>query len=151
MTYLIDTCVLSELMRQTPNRQVLDWFDTVEESSIFVSLFSVGELRRGILRLPVSKRREALSAALDEFVLRPFAGRFVSWNLQASEIWARIYAGGEAAGRCPSLQDSIIAATALSHGMAMVTRNVADFQFAGLTVINPFEKNSFYTAQEGEK
>jgi len=121
-----------------PERKVVEWFDAVPVSSLYVSLFSVGEIRRGILRLPVSSRREGLSKALEEYVLRPFADRFVSWNLRSAELWAKLYADGESCGRSPSLPDSIIAATALSHGMTMVTRNVSDFQFEGLEVVNPF-------------
>jgi len=140
VSYLIDTCILSELMRPHPDRRVLAWFDSVPVSSLYVSFFSVGEIRHGILRLPVSKRRDLLDQSLNEFVLRPFADRFVSWDLSTAETWAKIYAAGEASGRCPSLQDSIIAATALAHVMTMVTRNVDDFKFEGLSVINPFEE-----------
>jgi len=140
VNYLIDTCVLSELMRPQPDRRVLAWFDSVPVSSLHVSFFSVGEIRHGILRLPVSKRRDVLAQSLDSFVLRPFADRFVAWDLSTAEAWAKIYADGESAGRCPSLQDSIIAATALTHGMTMVTRNVDDFRFEGLAVVNPFEE-----------
>jgi len=140
VTYLIDTCILSELMRPQPNQRVLGWFDSVPMSSLYVSFFSVGEIRYGILRLPASRRRDMLSQSLDELVLRPFADRFISWDLQTAEAWAKLYAVGNSAGRCPSLQDSIIAATALAHDMTMVTRNVDDFQFEGLSVINPFEE-----------
>jgi len=126
-------------MRPCPDRRVLAWFDSVPVSSLYVSFFTVGEIRHGILRLPASKRRDLLAQSLDEFVLRPFADRFIAWDLSTAETWAKIYADGEAIGRCPSLQDSIIAATALSHGMTMVTRNEEDFQFDGLSIVNPFE------------
>jgi len=61
MKYLIDTCILSELMRPVPDQRVLAWFDSVADSSLFVSLFSLGEIRRGILRLPASRRRDELA------------------------------------------------------------------------------------------
>ena len=138
MKHLIDTCVLSELMRPTPNQSVLDWFDSVPDSSLFVSLFSIGEIRRGILRLPLSRRRDELTDLFDNRLVPLFSTKFVTWNRESAEIWAKIYAHGESIGRSPSLLDSMIAATALSHGMAEVTRNVGDFPFEGLQVINPF-------------
>jgi len=139
MKYLIDTCILSELMKPVPDPRVLAWFDSVADSSLFVSLFSLGEVRRGILRLPASRRRDELARILDEQLIPLFSAKFVAWNRMSAEIWAKIYAQCESSGRCPALIDSMIAATALSHGMTMVTRNVSDFQFEGLQVVNPFE------------
>ena len=139
MKYLIDTCILSELMRIKQDPKVLAWFDSVPDSSLFVSLFSIGEIRRGILRLPPSHRRDELTQAFDSQLLPLFSDKLVAWNRKAAEVWAEIYTHGEEVGRCPSLLDSMIGATALAHGMAMVTRNVRDFQFEGLKVINPFD------------
>ena len=139
MKYLIDTCILSELMRIKQDPKVLAWFDSVPDSSLFVSLFSIGEIRRGILRLPPSHRRDELTQAFDSQLLPLFSDKLVAWNRKAAEVWAEIYTHGEEVGRCPSLLDSMIGATALAHGMAMVTRNVRDFQFEGLKVITPFD------------
>ena len=138
MKYLVDTCVLSELMRPMPDSNVLAWFDSVPDSSLFVSLFSIGEIHRGILRLPSSHRRAELTCVFDGQLMPLLENKFVTWNRKSAEVWAKIYAHGEEIGRCPSLIDSMIAATALSQNMAVVTRNISDFQFEGLQVVNPF-------------
>jgi len=140
MKYLLDTCVLSELMKPVPNGNVVRWLSCLSPEDVYISVFTIAEIRRGIARMVPSQRRDKLGCLFDDEIMPRYRQQIVTWNVTSAETWARIFAESEREGRRPSVFDSQIAATALSHGMTMVTRNVGDFQFEGLSVINPFEE-----------
>jgi len=139
MKYLLDTCVLSELMKPAPDGAVVRWLSSLAPEDVYISVFTVAEISRGIMRMVSSRRRDELVCLFEEEIVPKYRRQIVTWDVRAAEIWAKIFTDGERTGRKPSIFDSQIAATALAHGMTMVTRNVDDFQFEGLAVINPFE------------
>ncbi len=137
MSYLLDTNVLSELRRKTPDASVVEWFSRRPASTLFLSVLTLGELRKGIEGLANAERRMALADWLETDLPGFFAGRIFPVDAQVADRWGRLVA---AAGRPLPAIDSLLAATAVQHGLSMVTRNSRDFVGLdlGLDVINPW-------------
>jgi toxin FitB len=127
--------VLSELRRKQPDAQVVHWVESRPARVLYLSVLSVGEIRRGVETLAESQRRAALLDWLEVDLPAFFAGRLLAVDLAVAERWGRLLAEG--VRPFPAI-DSLLAATALQHGLIMVTRNVRDFAFQGLDVIDPW-------------
>lgn len=136
MSYLIDTNVLSELRRKTPDPHVLRWMSQRPASTLHLSVLTLGELRKGIATLPDGDRKSRLLDWLEVELVAFFSGRVLAIDAATADLWGRLMAH---AGRPLPAIDSLLAATALRHGLTLVTRNVRDFQHPSLTVINPWE------------
>lgn len=134
MKYLVDANVLSEPTRASPNAKVVDWLRR-NERQIVVDPITLGEVRYGILLLPKGRRRTGLEAWFEEGVRRM---RCLPWDAKAGLRWAELIASLRSSGRSMPIKDSLIAATALTHGLAVVTRNAADFANAGVRTVDPF-------------
>ena len=135
MSYLLDSNVLSELRRKTPDAAVLEWFARRPASTLYLSVLTFGELRKGIEGVPDAKRRMALTDWLETDLPAFFAGRILPVDAQVADRWGRLLS---AAGRPLPAIDSLLAASAAQHGLSMVTRNSRDFADLGLDVINPW-------------
>lgn len=138
MKYLLDTCLLSELVRPAPQQAVRDWMQDRASSDLFVCAVTLGELERGVVRLQPSRRRDELTAWLAS-VQAGFGQRCLPFTRETASYWARLCAKAEAAGKPMAAFDSLIAATALEHGLALVTRNVSDFVSAPVVLVNPWD------------
>lgn len=137
--FLLDTNVVSELMRPTPAPRVLDWFAGRVAGDLFLSAVSEAEMRAGAAYLPTGRRREALVAAIDAMVAEDFRERLLPFDSAAAKSYAVIAAARRAAGQPIAEADCQIAAIALARGAAVATRNVADFRGCGVEIINPWE------------
>lgn len=135
MSYLIDTNVLSELRRKLPHPGLSAWFAQRPASSLYLSVLTLGELRKGIDGLNDEDRKLALSDWLHTDLSVFFLGRVLSIDEQVADRWGQLVA---AAGRPLPAIDSLLAATALVHGLTVVTRNAKDFEGLGMAVINPW-------------
>lgn len=135
MTYLADANVLSEPTRPSPEARVVDWLRR-HEAEIAVDPIVLGEIRFGIHLLPAGKRRQRLERWFDEGVARI---QCLPWESDTGLRWARLLADLRAAGKSMPVKDSMIAATALRHGLTMVTRNRRDFEHAKVRIVNPFD------------
>lgn len=135
MGYLIDTNVLSETIRPTPNQLVMNWFRNIPSDSLYISVITIGEVRKGIERLAHSQKKEKILAWLEHALPEWFEGRMLSIDFDVADRWG--YLLGNTAQNLPAI-DSLIAATALTHNLKLVTRNVSDFAVPGLEVINPW-------------
>ncbi len=135
MSYLLDTKVLSELRRKTPDAGVLEWFSGRPASTLYLSVLTLGELRKGIEGVADARRRMALTDWLETDLPAFFAGRVLGVDKQVADHWGRMLA---AAGRPLPAIDSLLGATAAQHGLSMVTRNEQDFAGLSLDVINPW-------------
>jgi predicted nucleic acid-binding protein len=135
VNYLLDTNVVSELRKKIPDPHVLAWFEQAEDERLYFSVLSVGEIRRGIERLDAPDRKRALAKWLEEELLPWFGNRLLPVSLPVAECWGKLLA--QAGRPLPSI-DSLLAATALEHGLTLVTRNVQDFDLPGLKVENPW-------------
>lgn len=138
MNYLLDTNVVSEWTRPQPNRGVLQFLDEQDEDTLFLSVVTFAELRRGVERLPDGQRRRRLDAWLRDDLASRFAGRVLGIDEAVADAWGRIVAGAEHAGQQIGAMDAWIAAIAQTGGLALVTRNVADFAGALNDVVNPW-------------
>ena len=135
MTFLVDANVLSEATRPEPHPGVLEWL-TRHEREIAVDPIILGEIRFGIFLLPAGKRRTSLERWFQGGVERIHC---LTWEAATGLRWARLLADLRADGRSMPVKDSLIAATALVHGLTVVTRNRRDFEPAGVEIVNPFE------------
>ena len=137
MSYLLDTCVVSELSRPRPNPGVVAWMSEADVASLHLSAITIGEVRRGALRLPIGKRRTSLSA-WSERLRQSFSGHVLPIDESVALRWAEIAARAEQSGRPGSFADGLIAATALDRGLTLVTRNMTDFDPFGVSLLNPW-------------
>jgi hypothetical protein len=136
LTYLADTNVVSELARATPAASVLRWLNEAQYQSIHMSVLSLGELRKGVERLPDGSRKEQLRRWLEDHIQLWFGNRILPVSAGVADRWGRLMA--EQRRTLPTI-DSLLAATALHHDLRLVTRNTADFNYPGLAVVNPWE------------
>jgi predicted nucleic acid-binding protein len=136
---LIDTNVVSELMRPAPAPAVLAWFADRNAADLFLSAVSEAELRAGAAYLPAGRRREGLVAAIDAMVAEDFGGRVLPFDSAATKSYAVIAAARRAIGQPISEADCQIAAIAHAHGAVVATRNVADFRGCGVEIIDPWK------------
>ena len=135
MTFLVDANVLSEAMKGSPSPKVLAWLKR-QEREIAVDPIILGEIRFGIHLLPAGKRRRSLEAWFDQGVSKLLC---LSWDAATGLRWARLLADLRASGQSMPIKDSMIAATALMHGLTMATHNKRDFRKAGAKVLDPFD------------
>jgi len=138
MSYLIDTCCISELVKKKPNPNVVKWFADQDELSMFLSVITFGELRKGIEKLSDSKKKQELNRWVKEDLKHRFKNRTLNINLEESNKWGKILATAEKNGKPLPAIDSLIAATAQVHDLSVVTRNTKDMEGSGVKIINPW-------------
>jgi toxin FitB len=139
MKYLLDTCVISELVVKKPNPGVLKWIDSIDPDSAYLSVITIGEIKKGIERLPDSQRRTNLHAWLTEDLLARFSGRILPIDTDVVLVWGQLACSLESEGKKMGAIDSLIAASAIFNHCSLVTRNEADFKHTGISVINPWK------------
>jgi predicted nucleic acid-binding protein len=135
MAYLLDTNALSEFLKRTPNRNVIDWFARTDESDQFISVFSIGEIQKGISKLAASRRRNELQAWFDQLIIR-YQTRILPFGLETAKIWGKLLIDAERRGQLIPIVDSQIAATAIEHDLTIITRNTSDFSAAKASVLD---------------
>jgi predicted nucleic acid-binding protein len=136
--YLLDTCLVSELVKKEPNLAVVSWLDEQDEQKLFLSVLNLGELQKGISKLPDSTKKEELQAWVALDLVERFTGRILELDLETALCWGRLQGEAEQAGEKLPVMDSLIAATAAAHGLIVVTRNVRDIERCGVRVCNPW-------------
>jgi len=141
--FLVDTNVLSEFNRRgDPNPLVKQWLETAVPTSLYLSVLNLAEIRFGVERLPACRRRRQLEEWLEHDLPEWFADRVLPVDRSIADRWGVLRAEAESKGRPLPVVDGLLAATALEHGLAIVSRNVAHFACVGLAVINPWEPAS---------
>jgi len=136
--FLLDTNIISELVKAKPERRVTAWIDATDENLLHLSVLTLGEIRKGIASLPDAARRVSLEAWLDRGLVLRFSGRILPIDQAVAERWGRI-AGGAAARRSSlPVIDGPLAATALHHNLTLVTRNTRDIAATGVSLFNPW-------------
>lgn len=135
MSYLIDTNVLSELRRKSPNPAVVKWFEQRPPSTLYLSVLTLGEIRKGIESISDTSRKQALTDWLQTELPAFFTGRILDVDATTADHWGRLVAK---AGRPLPAIDSLLAATASRHRMTLVTRNVKDVAGMAVDVFNPW-------------
>jgi predicted nucleic acid-binding protein len=138
MNFLLDTNVVSEWTKPRPDAGVAAWLANAVEDRIFISVVTLAELRHGVERLAPGARRDRLDEWLTEEVPLRFEERLLDVDAETANMWGRVMARGQAAGRPPGAMDAFIAAVVLRHDMTLVTRNVSDFEALGIRYVNPW-------------
>ncbi len=137
MNYLLDTCVISELTKPTPNENVIEWLNITPNDRLFLSVITIGEIRKGLTKLPDSKRKADLTNWLNT-LLEDYQNRIYPISLTVAENWGVIQGHAEKEGKSMSSIDSLIASIAYTHNLVLVTRNESDFQASNLPIQNPW-------------
>ena len=139
MTYLLDTCVLSEFTRHKPDENIIHWLESIAEEKLAISVITIGEIQSGIERLPESHRKTELHHWLNNGLIERFDQRILPVDTQTMLIWGSLTARMRATGQSMAVMDALIAATALKNNLVIATRNTADFQPCGVQLVNPWE------------
>ena len=138
MRVLLDTCVLSELRHPKGHPGVRQAVDAFEEGDLFISVISIGEILKGVSLLRESPKKHALAAWL-QTLERNYGDRLLAIDLEVCRLWGELTARAQKAGRVVHATDGLIAATALRHGLRVMTRNTTDFEPTGALLLNPWE------------
>lgn len=138
MNYLLDTCVLSELIKKNPSAKVVKWVSKTEETHLFISVLTIGEIHKGIEKLPESKKKEKLHKWVNYDLKERFKNRIIDFDLQTATVWGKIQAQSELSGKGMPTIDGQIVATGISYELTVVTRNITDMEISGATLLNPW-------------
>jgi tRNA(fMet)-specific endonuclease VapC len=140
MKALFDTCVISELVSRQPNPRVIEYVDSLDPEDVYLSVITIGEIMKGIEKLPKSRRKMDLHAWLKEDLLVRFEGNILSLDTDVLLEWGVLTAHLESAGKTMPAMDSLIAASVLAKKMTLVTRNVSDFEDVDVEMANPWDQ-----------
>ena len=141
MKALLDTCVISELVSKRPNSSVVEFVDSLDPEDVFLSVITIGEIVKGIEKLPKSRRKTDLHNWLKEDLLVRFEGNILALDTDILIEWGALTARLESTRKTMPAIDSLIAATALSKKMTLVTRNVSDFEETNAEMVNPWDRS----------
>lgn len=137
--FLLDTNCISELVRSKPEPRVLQWMEAADESLLYLSVLTLGEIRKGVAGLSQSKRRTHLESWLELELQARFSGRILPIDTAVADRWGLIAAEAKRKGKSVSVIDGLLAATALQHNLTIVSRNVGDFVSTPASIMNPWE------------
>jgi len=140
VNYLLDTPLISELVRKRPEPRITKWMNDVDEMSCFLSVVTIGEIQKGISRLDESARKTKLTAWLRQDLRGRFEGRILEITEDIAITWGRILGEAERAGEPAPAVDALIAATACAHNLVIVTRNTAHLHRCGAKTVNPWNQ-----------
>lgn len=137
MSWLLDTNIVSEMVKKEPNPNVKAWVGSKDESNLYLSVITIAEVKRGITRLAASNRRKILQEFLNG-LLETYQDNIIPIDIHVTQEWGMISAAAEANGRKISVTDGFIAATSQIHRLTLVTRNVSDFEMTDIPLVNPW-------------
>ena len=137
--FLLDTNCISELVRSRPEPCVLEWMDAADESLLYLSVLTLGEIRKGVAGLPQGKRHTQLEMWLELDLQARFSGRILPVDALIADRWGLIAAEAKRKGSALSAIDGLLAATALQHNLTIVSRNISDFTNTRVPTLNPWE------------
>ena len=132
----MDTCVISELIKPKPNQEVVEHLKSIENHRLFLSVLTIGELEKGIAKLPESRKKRQLNTWLDQILIHQFEDRLLPLDLESAKRWGQIQGNCLARGEPVPVVDAMIAATALTNNLVVITRNTADIERCGAPVLN---------------
>ena len=138
MNYLLDTCVISELHKPEPDAGVVRWLENADETALYLSVLTLGELEKGIAGLPASARRRKLEAWVRKDLAERFRGRLLDVNADVAAKWGALSGDSESRGMPLPVIDALLAATSLVHDLTVATRNTTDFERCGAGCVNPW-------------
>lgn len=137
--YLVDTNCISELVRPKPDVRVTEWMEAVDEELLYLSVLTLGEIRKGVAGLLQGKRKTRLEAWIEVDLQARFSGRIVPIDYAIADRWGLLAGDAKRRGKALSVIDGLLAATALHHNLTVVSRNAGDFTATQVQVLNPWE------------
>jgi predicted nucleic acid-binding protein len=137
--YLLDTNCISEVVRINPEPRVMAWIEAADESLLYLSVLTLGEIRKGLAALSPGKRRNSLETWLESDLRARFSGRILSIDSQVADRWGWLAATAKRSGKALSVIDGLLAATALHHNLTIVSRNTTDFAHVHIPLLNPWQ------------
>jgi len=135
----LDTCILSEFKKPSPNQKFISIIDKLDDRDIFLSVICIGEIRKGVPLLESAKRQTDLQSRLRRLE-KAYSNRILNIDISTVRIWGNLTASAQKQGRIIPATDGLITATALRHNLSIVTRNEKDFKYSGVTIINPWNE-----------
>ena len=142
MKYLLDTCVISEVIKPQADENVIAWLQNQSEESLYLSVLTFGEIEKGIEKAPDRARKRKLQLWVEEDLKKRFEGRIVPINLDVSIKWGALQGAADLPGKPMPAIDGLIAVSGLVHNCIVVTRNVSDMQQSTAELLNPWIKNA---------
>ena len=139
MNYLLDTCVISELIKPKPNSKVVKWLRSCRDENLFLSVLTIGEIQKGISKLPDSRKRNNLQKWMDAELILRFDRRILGIDFKIAQKWGEIQASAEITGTKMPVIDSLIAAIGLIHDLTIVTRDTSGMEKSGAKLFNPWK------------
>lgn len=137
MKFLLDTCVISALRKPGENESLVEWITDIDESDLYLSAITIGELEKGVSRLPESKKKNAVSEWVRHAVANRFGNRILPVDAAVAARWGELIGAQEKKGKTMPILDAFIAATAIAADCTLVTRNTKDFADCGVRLLNP--------------
>lgn len=141
MNFLLDTNVISEWTKPKPDIHIIEWLASVDEDRVFLSVITLAEIRYGIERMPAGVRKNSLSAWLENDLPQRFEARILTVDATVADACGKIMHRKVRRGKVPTIADSLLAATAQVHQLALVSRNFGDFEGLDLTLLNPWTEH----------
>lgn len=138
MSHLLDTCLVSEMVKVEPHPGVMQWLAEQDEDGLFLSLLSIAELEKAVAKLAALRRKTRWGDWMRKDLVRRFEGRLLGIDLAVVQTWGALVGASERRGLVLPVMDSLIAATAITHQLRVVSRNVADFKRCGVECVNPW-------------
>lgn len=138
MNYLLDTCVLFELIKPKPNLNVVKWISGIDERYLYISVLTIGEIHKGIEKLPESKKKDSLHKWVDFDLKERFNNKILNIDIHVATTWGKVQAQSELTGQTLPTIDGLIACTGITHDLTIATRNIKDMKPSGVTLINPW-------------
>jgi len=142
MKYLLDTCVISELIKPKADKNVISWIKNQDEASLYLSVLTFGEIEKGIEKSPDEVRKRKLKLWVEDDLKKRFEGRIIPVNMDVSVKWGEIQGKVELIGKPMPAIDGLIAVSGLVHNCIVVTRNVSDMEQSTVELLNPWLKNA---------
>lgn len=137
--YLLDTNCISEAVRLRPDPRVMSWLETVDEGLLYLSVLTLGEIRKGVAALPQGRRRTSLETWLSVELQARFSNRILAIDAAVADRWGSLAAAAKSKGKGLSIIDGLLAATAIQHNLTIVSRNSADFAHAQVSLLDPWK------------
>jgi len=138
MKYLLDTCVISELVKPVPNDKVITWLSSIDESKLYISVLTFGEIEKGIEKLADGSKKKKLKLWLEDDLKQRFEGRLIPIDLKVALKWGQVQAISEQAGKALPAIDGLIAVSAIANNCIVVTRNTTDMEQSSVELFNPW-------------
>lgn len=139
MNYILDTCVISELIKKDPDKKVIKWISNIDENALFITSITVGEIVKGIERLKEGKRKNDLIGWINIDLKERFKNRIIAFDTESATVWGKVQATTELKGKPLPAIDGIIASIGIANKMVIATRNISDMKESGAVLYNPWD------------